>query len=120
MYPLHAPPRPSRVPPPTVLLLSPPLSLAVSSTPFAGSLCATRSTVSRVLSFFVTELIAPLPPVSALVADLASTHCLDYATRLISAPARPPSVRDDLEGTQYKTVFLADSDPHLRAMPLAP
>ncbi|CAI7792787.1 unnamed protein product [Closterium sp. NIES-54] len=82
---------------------------------------------------FPPSLLAPLlllrPSVSTLVvavADLASIHRLDYATQLVSVPARPLSIKGVPLGTevqedmQYEMAFLAAAAPHLCAMLLAP
>ncbi|CAI7888720.1 unnamed protein product [Closterium sp. NIES-54] len=78
---------PPGIPPPSILPSPPLSSLAVSSPPFSDFLHAARRTVSRVLSSLVTDSTSP--PRSVL-AEFTSVRRLDYATQLVSAPARPP------------------------------
>ncbi|CAI7852751.1 unnamed protein product [Closterium sp. NIES-54] len=73
---------------------------------------------------------APLSSVSALVttvAGFASSDCLDYATHLVSGPARSPFFGgapvfplEVLEDRQFELGFLAANVPHLCTMLLAP
>ncbi|CAI7799077.1 unnamed protein product [Closterium sp. NIES-53] len=83
---------PPGIPPPSILPSPPLSSLAVSSPPFSDFLHAARRTVSRVLSSLVTDSTSP--PRSVL-AEFTSVRRLDYATQLVSAPARPPSASYD-------------------------
>ncbi|CAI7910803.1 unnamed protein product [Closterium sp. NIES-54] len=119
----------SRVPPPPVLPQPPESSLTVLHDPLSDYLRASRPVVSRVLSALVTHPTAPVLSVSALVttiAGFASSHCLDYASHLVSGTSQSPSTGgvpdfplEVLEDRQFELGFLAATVPHLCAMLLA-
>ncbi|CAI7757969.1 unnamed protein product [Closterium sp. NIES-53] len=119
---------PRRSPPTSVLLSPSESSLPISSTPIFDYYHTFRLG-SPVFSPLLLWTLAP-PPLSvsaltAVVADLASTRCLDYATHMV-AP-RPLFARgksslgcDVLEDKQFELEFLEAASPHLCAMLLAP
>ncbi|CAI7780705.1 unnamed protein product [Closterium sp. NIES-54] len=119
---------PRRSPPTSVLLSPSESSLPISSTPICDYYHTFRLG-SPVFSPLLLWTLAP-PPLSvsaltAVVADLASTRCLDYATHMV-AP-RPLFARgksslgcDVLEDKQFELEFLEAASPHLCAMLLAP
>ncbi|CAI7857564.1 unnamed protein product [Closterium sp. NIES-53] len=124
----RSPPR--RSPLMSVLPSPPESSLTVSSHPITYYYHAARPVVSRVLASLVTEPRASSSSVSALtaaVADFASTHRLDYATRVVAAP--PPCLLsiggefalgcDVLEDKKFELEFLAAASPSLYAMLLS-
>ncbi|CAI7762215.1 unnamed protein product [Closterium sp. NIES-54] len=104
---------PPHAPPVSVLTSPLALSLTVSSHPIIDYYRAARPVVSRVLASLVTDPRASPSSVSALtaaVADFASTHHLDFATRVVAAPpARPLSAGVSGEwASQWKAAM--DSD----------
>ncbi|CAI7823702.1 unnamed protein product, partial [Closterium sp. NIES-53] len=102
---------PPHAPPVSVLTSPLALSLTVSSHPIIDYYRAARPVVSRVLASLVTDPRASPSSVSALtaaVADFASTHHLDFATRVVAAPpARPLSAGGEW-ASQWKAAM--DSD----------
>ncbi|CAI7900330.1 unnamed protein product [Closterium sp. NIES-53] len=105
-------------------------SVTVSSHPITDYYRAARLVVSLVLASLATGPHASPLSVSALtaaVADFASTHHLDYATRVVIAPP-PCSLTiggesalgcDILEDMQFELEFLAAASPSLCAMLLS-
>ncbi|CAI7778592.1 unnamed protein product [Closterium sp. NIES-53] len=123
-----SPPRPS----PSVL--PSPLDSALTascSTLVIDYYCTYRPVLSRVHASLVTLPRASLSSVSALTAivtEFATTHRLDYATRVVAAPPTSPLAIggesalgcDALEDRKFGLEFLAAASPHLCAMLLAP
>ncbi|CAI7919291.1 unnamed protein product, partial [Closterium sp. NIES-53] len=120
----------SCVPPLLVLPQPPESSLTVFHDRLFDCLRASCPVVSRVLSALVTHPTAPLSSDLALVTTVvgfASSHRLDYATHLVSGPARSPFSGgapvfplEFLQDRQFELGFLATTVPHLCAMLLAP